>query len=160
MPAAPRGPSLLKRLLLWVFARPPKRADIANRTRTPHGRWRGYALGCYGLIVAATLAGQLYSSNPLSVYVKLQRVDLPRSTLVFVRNDSSRPWKHVRIRLNGIYTHRRDEIGPGDNVPLDVDKMFAITDGMGKVLRRPAKDMSIESFTLDCDSGHYETELR
>jgi hypothetical protein len=160
-PAAPRGPSLLKRLLLWAFAsRPTKRADIANRTRTAHARWRGYALGCYGLIVAATLAGQLYSSNPLGVYVKLQRVDLPRSTLVFVRNDSSRPWKHVRIRLNGIYTYHRDEIGAGDNVPLDVDKMFAITDGMGKVLRRPTKDMPIESLTLDCDSGHYETELR
>ena len=57
-----------------TFARPPpKRAGIADRTRTAHGRWRGYALGCYGLIVAVTLAGQLYSSNPLGVYVKVQR---------------------------------------------------------------------------------------
>jgi hypothetical protein len=160
VPAAPRGPSLLKRALLWAFARPKKRHTVTASTKTPHARWRGYALSCYGLIVAATLAGQLYSSNPLGVYVKVQRVDLPRSTLVLVRNDSSRPWKRVRIRLNGIYTHHREEIGPGDNVPLDVDKMFAITDGMGKVLRRPAKDLPIESLTLDCDSGHYETELK
>ena len=161
-PAVPRGPSLLKRALLWIFGRPKKRVSVTapNRTRTPHARWRGYALGCYGLIVSATLLGQLYSSNPLGVYAKVQRVDLPKSTLVFVRNDSRFPWKHVRIRLNGIYTHTRDEIGPGDNVPLDVDKMFAITDGAGRVLRRPAKDLPIESLTVDCDRGHYETELR
>ena len=132
----------------------------AGRTRTPHGRWRTYALGCYGLIVASTLVGQLYSSNPLGVYVKVQRVDLPVSTLVLVRNDSRLPWTHVRIRLNGIYAHRRDEIAAGESVPLDLDKAFAITDGAGKVLRRPARNLTIESFTLDCDSGHYETELR
>ena len=161
-PAVPRGPSLLKRALLWVFARPKKRAELSatDRTRTSHAQWRRYALGCYGLIVAVTLAGQLYSSNPLGVYVKVQRVEMPKSTLVLVRNESGRAWKHVRIRLNGIYTHRRDEIGPGDSLPLDVDKMFAITDRMGRVLRRPAKDLPIESLTLDCDSGHYETELR
>jgi hypothetical protein len=159
-PAAPRGPSLFNRLLLWIVARPKKRRTGPDRTETSHGRWRRYSLGCYGLIVAVTLAGQLYSPNPLGVYVKVQRVDLPKSTLVLVRNDSRSPWKHVRIRLNGIYTHTRDEIGAGDSVPLDVDKMFAITDGMGRVLRRPAKDLPIESLTLDCDSGHYETELK
>jgi hypothetical protein len=161
-PAVPRGPSLFKRALLWVFARTRKPAGVGtpDRTRTAHARWRGYALGCYGLIVAMTLAGQLYSSNPLGAYVKVQRVDLPKSTLVLVRNDSPFPWHHVRIRLNGIYTHTRDEIGPGDSLPLDVDKMFAITDGVGRVLRRPTKDMPIESITVDCDRGHYETELR
>ena len=45
-------------------------------------------------------------------------------------------------------------------MPLDLDKAFAITDGAGRVLRRPAKNLAIESFSLACDRGHYETELR
>jgi len=157
-PPRPKRPSILRRFFLWIVGQPKKVA--AGRTRTPHGRWRTYALGCYGLIVASTLVGQLYSSNPLGVYVKVQRVVLPVSTLVLVRNDSRLPWTHVRIRLNGIYANRRDEIAAGESVPLDLDKAFAITDGAGKVLRRPARNLTIESFTLDCDSGHYETELR
>jgi hypothetical protein len=161
-PPRPKNPSLLRRMLLWFFAPPKKRAGVAApvRTRTPHASWRRSALYCYALIVAATLAGQLYSANPLGVYVKVQRVDLPVSTLVLVRNDSRFPWKHVRIRLNGLYTHKRDEIFPGESVPLDLDKAFAITDGAGRVLRRPAKNLPVESFSLDCDRGHYETELR
>ena len=159
-PPKPKGPSRTRRVLLWMFAGPKKRSAAANRTRTPHASWRRSALYCYGLIVAATLAGQLYSANPLGVYVKIQRVDLPVSTLVLVRNDSRFPWKHVRIRLNGVYTHTHEQIGPGESVPLDLDKAFAITDGAGRVLRRPAKNLAIESFSLACDRGHYETELR
>jgi hypothetical protein len=159
-PPKPAGPSLLRRTLGWMFARPKKRTAAADRTRSIHASWRRSALYCYGLIVAATLAGQLYSANPLGVYVKVQHVDLPVSTLVLVRNDSRFPWKHVRIRLNGIYTATREEIEPGESVPLDLDKAFAITDGNGRVLRRPAKNLAIESFALDCNRGHYETELR
>ena len=130
------------------------------RARPEHSRWRAYALGCYGLIVAATLAGQLYSANPLGVYVKVQHVDIPVSTLIFVRNDSRFPWRHARIVVNGIYSHTRDEIGAGENLPLDLDKAFAVHDGSGKVLRRPPKNMSPQSLALDCDRGHYETELK
>jgi hypothetical protein len=159
-PPKPKGPSLLRRVLLWIFARPKKRPAAVDRTRSVHASWRRSALYCYGLIVAATLAGQLYSANPLGVYVKVQRVDLPVSTLVLVRNDSRFPWKHVRISLNGIYKHAHERIDPGESVPLDLDKAFAITDGAGRVLRRPAKNLAIEFFALDCDRGHYETELR
>jgi len=130
------------------------------RARPEHSRWRAYALSCYGLIVAATLAGQLYSSNPLGVYVKVQRVDIPVSTLIFLRNDSRVPWTHARITLNGIYRHKRDEIAPGESLPLDVERAFAITDGAGKVLRRPPKNLPLDSLALDCDRGHYETELK
>ena len=130
------------------------------RARPEHSRWRAYALGCYGLIVAATLAGQLYSSNPLGVYVKVQHVDIPVSTLIFVRNDSPLPWKHARIVVNGIYSHSRDQIAAGENVPLDLDRAFAVHDGSGKVLRRPPKNLPLQSLALDCDRGHYETELK
>ena len=130
------------------------------RARPEHSRWRAYALGCYGLIVAATLAGQLYSSNPLGVYVKVQHVDIPVSTLIFVRNDSRFPWKHARIVVNGIYSHTRDQIEAGENVPLDLDRAFAVHDGSGKVLRRPPKNLPLQTLALDCDRGHYETELK
>ena len=130
------------------------------QARPEHSRWRAYALGCYGLIVAATLAGQLYSSNPLGVYVKVQRVDIPVSTLILVRNDSRFPWKHARIVVNGIYSHSRDQIAAGENVPLDLDRAFAVHDGSGKILRRPPKNLPLQSLALDCDRGHYETELK
>ncbi|HYR20107.1 MAG TPA: hypothetical protein VEQ15_11485 [Myxococcales bacterium] len=130
------------------------------RARPEHSRWRAYALGCYGLIVAATLTGQLYSSNPLGVYVKVQHVELPVSTLIFVRNDSSFAWKHARIVVNGIYSHSRDEIAAGESLPLDLDKAFAVKDGSGKILRRPPKNLLLQSLALDCDRGRYETELK
>ncbi len=130
------------------------------RARPEHSRWRAYALGCYGLIVAATLAGQLYSSNPLGVYVKVQHVDLPVSTLIFVRNDSRFAWKHARIVVNGIYSHSRDEIAAGESLPLDLDKAFAVKDGSGKTLRRPPRNLPLQSLALDCDRGRYETELK
>lgn len=130
------------------------------RARPEHSRWRAYALGCYGLIVAATLGGQLYSANPLGVYVKVQHVDIPVSTLIFVRNDSPLPWKHARIVVNGIYSHTRDEIAAGESLPLDLDRAFAVHDGSGKILRRPPKNLPLQSLALDCDRGHYETELK
>jgi hypothetical protein len=130
------------------------------RARPEHSRWRAYALGCYGLIVAATLAGQLYSVNPLGVYVKVQHVDLPVSTLIFVRNDSAFPWKHTRIVVNGIYSHRREEVAAGESLPLDLDKAFAVTDASGRTLRRPPKNLQLQSLAVDCDRGRYEMELK
>jgi hypothetical protein len=173
-PPAPKRPSALARGLsatagalvrgtLALFGQVKTRGATAMgdfRARPEHSRWRAYALGCYGLIVAATLAGQLYSSNPLGVYVKVQRVDIPVSTLIFVRNDSALPWTHARIVVNGIYSHTRDQIAAGENVPLDLDRAFAVHDGSGKVLRRPPKNMSPQTLSLDCDRGHYETELK
>jgi hypothetical protein len=130
------------------------------RARPEHSRWRAYALGCYGLIVAATLAGQLYSVNPLGVYVKVQHVELPVSTLIFVRNDSALPWKHTRIVVNGIYSHRREEVAAGESLPLDLDKAFAVTDASGRTLRRPPKNLQLQSLAIDCDRGRYEMELK
>jgi len=169
-PPAPKRPSALSRGLaafagglVRIFGRVKTRGATAVgdfRARPEHSRWRAYALGCYGLIVAATLAGQLYSSNPLGVYVKVQHVDIPLSTLIFVRNDSRVAWKHPRIVVNGIYSHSRDEIAAGESLPLDLDKAFAVHDGSGRVLRRPAKNLPLQTLALDCDRGHYETELK
>src|SRR5438309_7183031 len=72
------------------------------RARPEHSRWRAYALGSYGLIVAATFAGQLYSDNSIKAYVRVQTVDLPAATTVFVRNDSKNAWHNVKLTLNGI----------------------------------------------------------
>jgi hypothetical protein len=110
--------------------------------------------------MAATLGGQLYSSNPLGVYVKVQHVELPVSTLIFVRNDSSFAWKNARIVVNGIYSHSREEIAAGESLPLDLDKAFAVKDGSGKILRRPPKNLPLQSLALACDRGRYETELK
>jgi hypothetical protein len=169
-PPAPKRPSAFSRglaalagALVRIFGRVRTRGATAVgdfRARPEHSRWRAYALGCYGLIVAATLAGQLYSSNPLGVYVKVQHVDIPVSTLIFVRNDSRFAWKHPRIVINGIYSHTRDEIPAGESLPLDLDKAFAVHDGSGRILRRPPKNLPLQSLAIDCDRGHYETELK
>ena len=140
-PPAPRRPSALSRGLaalagglVRIFGRVRTHGATAMgdfRARPEHSRWRAYALGCYGLIVAATLAGQLYSSNPLGVYVKVQHVELPVSTLIFVRNDSRFAWKRARIVVNGIYSLTREEIAAGESLPLDLDKALAVHDGSG-----------------------------
>jgi hypothetical protein len=169
-PPAPKRPSALSRglaalagALVRIFGRVKTRGATAVgdfRARPEHSRWRAYALGCYGLIVAATLAGQLYSSNPLGVYVKVQHVDLPVSTLIFVRNDSRYAWKRARIVVNGIYSHTREEIAAGESLPLDLDRAFAVHDGSGRILRRPPRNLPLQTLALDCDRGHYETELK
>lgn len=158
-----RGLAAIAGALVRIFGRVKTRGATAVgdfRARPEHSRWRAYALGCYGLIVAATLAGQLYSSNPLGVYVKVQHVEIPVSTLIFVRNDSRATWKHPRIVINGIYSHTRDEIAAGESLPLDLDKAFAVHDGSGRILRRPPKNLPLQTLALDCDRGHYETELK
>src|SRR5207237_884913 len=98
----PEDPEILLRLAMLLFdarvritsrlfgeARTRSGAAVADvRARPEHARWRAYALGSYGAIIAATLAAQLYSSNALDAYVKVQPVDLPALTQIFVRNDS------------------------------------------------------------------------
>src|SRR2546426_6175641 len=41
-------------------------------------------------------------------------------TQIFVRNDSGKPWRSVRLTLNGIYEYRTEEVGPGGHVMLTV----------------------------------------
>src|SRR5207245_11147582 len=86
---------LLVQLTSKLFGEVQKRggAAVADfRARPEHARWRAYALGSYGFLVAGTLAAQLYTTNPIEAYVKVQPVDLPNSTMVFVRNDSRKEW--------------------------------------------------------------------
>src|SRR5947209_6962306 len=73
------------------------------RARPEHSRWRAYALGSYGVIAMASVLAQLYSANPLDAYVRVQPVELPALTQIFVRNDSHKAWRNVRLTLNGIY---------------------------------------------------------
>jgi hypothetical protein len=127
------------------------------RARPEHSRWRAYALFFYGAIVAATLAGQLYTDNVLSAYVRVQRVDLPQMTQIFVRNDSSKPWRDVRITLNGIYQYRTDVVVSGGHVMLPVNK-FAIRDQLGKPTFAP-RNIEPRNLSVDTATGRYEAEF-
>jgi len=128
------------------------------RARPEHSRWRVYALFCYGAIVAATLAGQLYTDNVLSAYVRVQRVELPAMTQIFVRNDSDRAWRDVRITLNGIYQYRTDVVVSGGHVMLPVSK-FAIRDQQGKPTFAP-RNTEPKNLLVATAAGTYEAELR
>lgn len=127
------------------------------RARPEHSRWRAYALGCYGMILAATFAGQLYTSNSLGAYVRVQRVEVPAMTQIFVRNDSRKPWSDVTLTLNGIYEFHADEVTPGGHVMLPVNK-FAIRDPQGKPTYAP-KNIAPKSLTIQTDASRYEAEL-
>jgi len=128
------------------------------RARPEHSRWRAYALISYFMVVAATLAGQLYTDNVLSAYVRVQRVELPAMTQIFVRNDSGKSWRDVRIVLNGIYQYRTDEVIPGGHVMLPVNK-FAIRDQLGKPTFAP-RNIAPKTLLVDTSGGRYETEFR
>jgi hypothetical protein len=128
------------------------------RARPEHSRWRAYALVSYGLIVAATLTGQLYTDNVLSAYVRVQRVELPAMTQIFVRNDSGKSWRDVRITINGIYDYRTDEVVPGGHVMLPVNK-FAIRDQQGKPTFAP-RSITPRTLSVDTAAGRYEREFR
>jgi len=128
------------------------------RARPEHSRWRAYALLMYGLIVAATLAGQLYTDNVLGAYIRVQRVELPSITQIFVRNDSEKSWRDVKIVLNGIYDYRAEELGPGGHLMLQINK-FAIRDPVGKALRYAPKTLTPQTLMVATAGGRYETEF-
>jgi hypothetical protein len=156
--AAARG---LIRITSRIFGTVASRGGSALadfRARPEHSRWRAYALGSYFLIIAATLAGQLYTDNVLGAYVRVQRVDLPAMTQIFVRNDSGKPWHNVRLTLNGIYEYRTEEVGPGGHVMLTVNK-FAIRDQGGRPTYAP-RNLEPKTLLVDTLAGRYETEFR
>jgi hypothetical protein len=129
------------------------------RARPEHSRWRAYALGSYGAIVAATLVGQLYTDNVLSAYVRVQRVDLPAMTQIFVRNDSGKSWHSVRLVLNGIYQYNTDEVASGGHVMLPVTK-FAIRDLQGGKPTYAPRNIELKTLLVATADGRYEMEFR
>ena len=154
------GTTALIQLTSKVFGEVRERGGSAYAdfsSRPEHSRWRAYALGSYGLIVLATLVGQTYSSNKLDAYVRVQPVELPALTQIFVRNDSGKTWKHVKLQLNGIYGFESNELTPGSHILLPVNR-FAVYDAAGKPSYAP-KNIQPRQLAIDCDGGHFETEL-
>lgn len=125
--------------------------------RPEHVRYRAYGFGVYGLIAVATLLSQLYTKNPLGSYVRIEHVDMPETVQVFVRNDSGRPWSHVRLQLNGIYAYQRERVLAHDYIQIKVDA-FALFDHAGK-MQKPPRNVHIDSLTIDADQGHTDVEL-
>lgn len=167
---APAGGSALGRALFVAsnalgalsnrlsIARRRGAAAVEDFQRRPeHVRYRAYALGAYGLLVAATLAAQLYRENPLGAYVRVKRVDIPETTEVFVRNDSGRPWTRVRLQLNGLYGYEREALRPGGYVQLKAEA-FSAVGADGKPSRAP-RGMRIDKVTVETDQGHTDVEL-
>ncbi len=155
------GTGALVRLTGKIFGEVRDRAgtSVAEfRARPEHSRWRAYALFGYGLIAAATFAGQLYTNHGINAYVRVQPVELPALTQIFVRNDSRQAWKNVRLTLNGIYTYNQNEVRPGLFILLPVNR-FAVFDGSGKPTYAP-KNIAPKMLAIDTADQHYETELR
>ena len=155
------GTGLLVRLTSKLFGAAQKRGGAAMadfRARPEHARWRGYALGSYSALVAGTLVAQLYSSNPLDAYVKVQPVDLPNSTMVFVRNDGRREWKQVKLTLNGIYTFDAVELRPSANILVPITR-FTVTDATSGRTTPAPKTIVPRQLAIDCDRGHLDVEL-
>jgi hypothetical protein len=127
------------------------------QARPEHSRWRAYAMGSYGVLVAATLAGQLYTENKLGAVVRVQRVEMPALTQIFVRNGSDETWRGVKLTLNGIYTYETLQVLPGAFILLPVDR-FAIFDNKGHTTF-PPKNLEPRELTIDTREGHFEAEL-
>jgi len=127
------------------------------QARPEHSRWRAYAMGSYGVLVAATLVSQLYTENKLGAVVRVQRVEMPALTQIFVRNSSDEAWRGVRLTLNGIYVYETLQVLPGAFVLLPVER-FAIFDIKGHATF-PPKNLEPQSLTIDTREGHYQTEL-
>lgn len=144
-----------------LFGEVQKRAgsSVADfRARPEHSRWRAYALGSYGAILGATLLGQLYTDNKLGAYVRVQPVELPALTQIFVRNDSRQPWKSVKLTLNGIYTFAQAEVPPGAFILLPVNR-FALFDRLGRPTYAP-RNIAPKQLSIDTSDQHFETELK
>jgi hypothetical protein len=115
-------------------------------------------MGSYGLIVAATLLGQLYTANPLGASVRVQRVEMPALTQIFVRNDSSKAWRGVKVTLNGIYVYETLQVDPGEHILLPADR-FALFEKDGRRTFAP-KAMDPKTLLIETREGRFETELK
>ncbi|GAC1609076.1 MAG: hypothetical protein NVS4B10_24510 [Myxococcales bacterium] len=169
LPAAAGGGSLGKIIFVAGNALGALSARLYSKTRErggalyegfqgrpQHVRWRAYALAAYGAVLAATLAGQLYSTNKLGAYVRVQRVDIPATVEIFVRNDSRAAWDHVKLQLNGIYGYERARLSPGEYIQLKVEG-FTLPNANGGVTRAP-RNVHISQLTIDTDQGHFDLE--
>jgi hypothetical protein len=128
------------------------------QARPEHSRWRAYALGSYGLIVVATLVFQFYDRNPLGARVEVKHVDLPRSTLIQVRNDSTKPWKNVKLRLNGHWDYTQDLVPSGGILMPDV-RDFMFVDEAG-VPNHASESLDLRTLHIDSDRGSFDKELK
>jgi hypothetical protein len=143
---------------LYGQARERGGAAVADfHARPEHSRWRAYAMGSYGVLIAATLAAQLYTENKLGVVVRIEHVDMPRLTQVFIRNDSEETWRNVKITLNGMYTYEKQQVVPGDHVLLPVDR-FALFDTKGHATY-PPKTTEPQSLSIQTRDGRWETDF-
>ena len=133
------------------------RALADFRARPEHSRWRAYTLGCYSLILAGTFAAQFYTKNSLDAYVRVQPVELPALTQIFVRNDSKKAWSNVKLTLNGIYAYEQADLQPGMFILLPVNK-FALWGPGGKPTFAP-KNIAPKDLSIDTADAHFETEL-
>jgi hypothetical protein len=120
-------------------------------------RQRVYAFGSYGAAAALTLAAQLWEPNSLQAYVKVEPVALPEATVIFVRNDSAKLWKDVKVTLNGRYNYQRMDLPPTRYIALPVDR-FATFDANGKATYA-AKETVPRLISVDCEQGHFELDL-
>lgn len=128
------------------------------QARPEHSRWRAYALGSYGLIVVATLLFQFYDPNPLGAVVRVQRVEIPRSMYLFVRNSSRKPWKGVKLTLNGVYGYSQEVLPSGGNLMLPIDQ-FRVIDAAGVPSYAP-QGLELRTLHLECDRGSFDSELK
>jgi hypothetical protein len=144
---------------LYGQARERGGAAVAGfQARPEHSRWRAYAMGSYGVLVAATLAAQLYTENKLGAVVRVQRVEMPTLTQIFVRNDSDETWRGVKITLNGIYSYETLQVLPGGHVLLPVDR-FALFDNKGHATY-PPKNVEPQTITIETRDGRWDTDFR
>jgi hypothetical protein len=127
------------------------------QARPEHSRWRAYAIGGYGLLVLATLGAQFYSENSLGAVVRVERVEMPAMTQVFVRNDSTDTWKDVKLTLNGIYTYETLQVQPGAFILLPVER-FALFAPDGE-LKFADKNTAPRTLRIETRNARYETEL-
>jgi hypothetical protein len=128
------------------------------QARPEHSRWRAYALGSYGLVAVATLLFQFYDPNPLGAVVRVQPVEIPRSTVILVTNNSRKPWKDVTLTLNGVFVYQQDLLPSGRSLRPEVDK-FRVVDAAGLPSFAPGT-LEPRSLHIECNRGSFDAEFK
>ncbi len=154
---------VLGRLSVLIFGQVRAKSERAYadfQKKRPHARLRIYAFASYGCIVGLTLLAQTYSPNSLGAYVRVEKVDLPAVTAVFIRNDSPVPWQNVKVTLNGRYGYEVLQLKANDFKLVRVDRFTAIGVKTAKDLPFAPPDTEARHIAIDCDRGHFEKDLR
>jgi hypothetical protein len=123
------------------------------KAQTRYYKWRSWIIGGYLLVALVSIFIALPPFNTVKAYARITRDDLDGRPLIYVRNDSTEEWNHVRVLINDQWLFEREHLLPGDAITANI-ATFRKQNGGGPGLKPPG-DLVPHTLRVRCDQGSF-----